>query len=191
MRITASLMALILGGCLGSCTFGGSLKTPQEALGFPNYGKPPGVRIQKSCFGAKAEVSSDAAAKLQKLTLNPETGQFELDGLDVSTNVTPLVTQLGANATAIKDQYAVYTAAHTKEAELQAQEVAAGLQAGADIAKAIAPLLTAPASPAKSAGLLAGLLGGGVEPTQLIGLLGQLTGSIATPSNTIPAPTPK
>src|SRR6185295_5058992 len=87
---------------LGGCTFGGKLNNPQEALGLPNYGKPPAIRVHKGVFSANAEVSTDVDTSADAVVFDPNTGSFQIIKGKFTSNVSPLVKQLGENAVGIK-----------------------------------------------------------------------------------------
>lgn len=176
---TGSGILMLAGGCLcvvmmTGCSVSGHVPTVRESFGLPDYGKPPGVRVKKTIFGASGEVSSDSAAKLDTLTFNQQTGSFELKGLDMSTNSSAIVKQAGENATALKELYAVNVEAKLKEIEMKEEtkrELAlAGIQAGEKLAEILAPFLNAsPAGKAASMpGLLAGMLSKGIKPDDVV-----------------------
>lgn len=174
------LFPIFFSSCLmaGGCSYAGKFEDPKTALGLPDYKTPPGVTVKKNWFGASATVTSDSGAKVKKLTYDPQTGGVEVDDLDLSTNVTPLVTQLGANSVGIKDQYAAYKEGVVQLKTIEAQEFATGVQGATDIAKALAPFLGPSVSPAAKQGLLAGLTGGGITPKNLFALASELNGAL-------------
>lgn len=168
---------VLCSGCLMSCTFGGSLKTFGENFGTANYSKqPPGAKVRVTPLSKELMVTSEGEAVCEQLDYTPADGSVHIKGLHMSSNPTPIVKAAGEIATANAKEYDVYAATHGHESDNQKEEFMAGAQVAGDAAKALLPLLTGPLSPAKGAGILAGFKNAGLDPQQLIGLLGGLIG---------------
>lgn len=188
MKRIAIISLVMTGGCLNGCTFSGKFNNPQEALGLANYKHPPGLEFKKSILGEGFTVTSEGEASCEQLDYVPVDKSVHIKGLRISSNPTALVKQLGDNAVGIKDQYAIYAATHAHESDNQTQEVLAGIQAGADIAKAFAPILAAAGGSAGGipgtvkSGMLSGLLGGGIDPVMVKGLMSTLIGMQGKPT---------
>lgn len=188
MKLAIGLLLAALGGCLSGCEM--KLKTPAEAFGVGSQ-KDRTVVLKKGLFSAKAEIPlTDTDIKLTKATFNPETGAFEIEGLDAKQNWSSTLTLENARISENQNLYLAMTTAQQEVYDRQIDALKETAQHGLDAAAmAIGALVRLPGGQPSANGILSTVMDG-LSPQMLQPFLASLTRYGVPLSVPNPNPTP-